>query len=73
MAQAVDDGGAASARRVLWLALPVLVESLLAMSVQWSDAIITGKLFVEPQFLAAVTVAGYFVWLMESGVAVVSL
>ena len=61
----------ASARAVWVLALPVLGQNLLAMFVGWSDTILTGRILVEEQYLAAITVGGYLLWLMECIAAVV--
>ena len=53
--------------RLVWaLAAPVLGQNLLAMLVGWSDTILTGQILVEDRYLAAITVCGYLLWLMES-------
>ena len=65
ISQAIRNGDA-SAGHVWLLALPVVAENLLAMLVGWSDTIITGQILGEDHFLAAITVASYLLWLIES-------
>lgn len=50
----------------LWsLVLPVLIESLLSMSVGWSDTILTARLLPDDKYLAAITIVSYIYWLVE--------
>lgn len=57
---------------VLWLALPVLAEQLLAMAVGLSDQLITGHYF-EQVHLAAINLMVYVLWLLNSLFVVVSI
>jgi putative MATE family efflux protein len=59
------------ARQVLWLALPVLIEQSLLYLVGFSDTVLTGRYLADPQ-LAAVTVASYLIWFLQSMMVVVS-
>lgn len=58
--------------KLVWsLALPVLAEQMLTMLVGWSDAILTGQILKDEQFLAAITVDWYLLWLLESCAALI--
>jgi putative MATE family efflux protein len=64
--------GASIARKVLWLAGPVLVEQFLLYLVTLSDTLLTGRYFSE-EHLAGVTVAGYLLWVLGSLLTLVSV
>jgi MATE family, multidrug efflux pump len=64
--------GSSLARKVLWLAGPVLVEQSLLYLVMLSDTLLTGRFFSE-EHLAAVTVAGYLLWFLGSLMTLVSV
>jgi putative MATE family efflux protein len=64
--------GSSIARKVLWLAGPVLVEQSLLYLVMLSDTLLTGRFFSE-EHLAAVTVAGYLLWFLGSLMTLVSV
>lgn len=57
---------------MLRLALPVLAEQVLTLSVWISDRVLTGR-FLETDHLAAITVVTYLLWLVVSTVAFVSI
>ena len=57
---------------MLWLALPVLVEQVLAMLVGLSDRILTG-FYLETSHLAAINLMAYVLWLMYEMFAVVAI
>ena len=57
---------AAGASGRLWLLdLPVLVQSLPALLVGWSDTALTGQLLAEEKYLAAITAVTYLHWLID--------
>lgn len=58
---------------VLALALPVIGQNFLGMLVGWSDAILAGQILVHEDFLAAGTVAGYLLWLVESSSTLITI
>ena len=57
---------------MLWLALPVLLEQVLAMLVGLSDRILTG-FYLETSHLAAINLMAYILWLMYEMFAVVAI
>ncbi len=57
---------------MLWLALPVLLEQVLAMLVGLSDRILTGY-YLETSHLAAINLMAYILWLMYEMFAVVAI
>lgn len=59
-------------RPMLWLALPVLLEQILAMLVGLSDRILTG-FYLETSHLAAINLMAYVLWLMYEMFAVVAI
>ena len=63
--------GGSIARQVAWLSLPVLIEQSLLYLVGFSDTILTGRYLADEQ-LAAVTVASYLIWFLQSMMVVVS-
>ena len=58
---------------MLRLSLPVLAEQLLNMLVGFADTWLAGNLLVGEQYLAAMTLNAYLLWLLGSIVAVVSI
>ena len=59
-------------RPMLWLALPVLLEQILAMLVGLSDRILTG-FYLDTSHLAAINLMAYVLWLMYEMFAVVAI
>lgn len=57
---------------MLWLAIPVLLEQVLAMLVGFSDRILTGH-YLETSHLAAINLMAYVLWLMYEMFAVVAI
>ena len=57
---------------MLWLALPVLLEQVLAMLVGLSDRVLTG-FYLETSHLAAINLMAYVLWLMYEMSAVVAI
>ena len=60
-------------RRIWSLALPVLGQNALAMLVMWSDTILVGQVLGDPAYVAAIVVAGYVLWFLESCAAVIAV
>ena len=58
---------------MLRLSLPVLAEQLLNMLVGFADTWLAGNLLVGEQYLAAMTLNAYLLWLLGSLVSVVSI
>ncbi|QDU64208.1 Multidrug resistance protein MdtK [Planctomycetes bacterium Pan216] len=72
MLSALHKDPKASSRLIWALSIPVLAQNLLGMFVGWSDTILTGRLLGEVHLLAAVTVSGYLLWLIETSGTFVS-
>ncbi len=58
--------------RVLWLAMPVLVEQFLSMLVMLSDTALAGR-YLEPAHMASMSLLAYIMWLIPALFSVVSI
>lgn len=71
-ASLIQPASVVSNRLILVLALPVIGEGLLGMLVGWSDAILAGRILENNNYVAAITVANYLVWLLQSCSALIN-